>query len=335
VEVVDDQKQAILSGRDIKAIREQVNKHEHRSNSWLKIARQWERSGLTTWSIGDVPESIFVEEIGGAPLHAYPGLETSGESVNLRLFRSLNEARKSNPKGIRKLVELAIAKDLSMARREVQRIARAITMAKSGKYKSIGKNSFENLSIQLQATETRQKVDPHVFEQTALERLLDHAFQWDPMRALQQKTFANFIESGRQVLPSLCYQLSEYCQQITEMRETVLSSPKRFNGMEAEVERIAPTNLLAHATFSQLQHIPRYLKAVLVRAERAALKPAKDDEKQAHLSIFTNWERNVPEARHAEFRWLLEELRVSIFAQELGTAEKVSVQRLKSFGNFS
>jgi ATP-dependent helicase HrpA len=119
------------------------------------------------------------------------------------------------------------------------------------------------------------------------------------------------------------------------MREKVLSSPKRFKGMEAEVERIAPKNLLSHITFSRLQHIPRYLKAVLVRAERAILKPAKDAESQAQLSVFTNWERKVPEARHSEFRWLLEELRVSIFAQELGTTESVSVQRLKSLGSFS
>ena len=335
VEVVDNHKRAILSGRDIGVIKEQVNKHDHRSNSWLKIANQWERSGLTNWSIGDVPESIFVEEIGGAPLHAYPGLEASGESVNLRLFRTLNEARESNPKGIRKLVELAIAKDLSMLRRELQRIGHKVTSAKSGNQKTLAKSGFANLSIQLKATGTQHTADPDVFEKTALQRILDHAFQWNPLIALQHKSFEDFVDSGRRALPGLCYELSEYCRQITEMREKVLSSPKRFKGMEAEVERIAPTNLLSHTTFSRLQHIPRYLKAVLVRAERAILKPAKDAERQAQLSIFTNWERKVPEARHSEFRWLLEELRVSIFAQELGTTESVSVQRLKSLGSFS
>jgi ATP-dependent helicase HrpA len=335
IEVVDNQKRAILSGRDIGAIKEQVNKHDHRSNSWLKVANKWERSGLTAWSIGDVPESIFIEEIGGAPLHAYPGLEASGESVNLRLFRTLSEARKSTPGGIRKLVELAIAKDLSMLRRELQRIRHKITSVKSGSQKALANSGFANLSIQLKAAGAQHTVNPEVFENTALQRLLDHAFQWNPLIALQHKSFADFVESGRRALPGLCYQLSEYCQQIAEVREKVLSSPKRFKGMEAEVERIAPTNLLAHANFSRLPHIPRYLKAVLVRAERAILKPAKDAERQAQLSIFANWECKVPEAGHSEFRWLLEELRVSIFAQELGTAESVSVQRLKSLGNFS
>jgi ATP-dependent helicase HrpA len=220
-------------------------------------------------------------------------------------------------------------------RRELQRIGHKITSAKSGNQKTLAKSGFGNLAIQLKAAETQHTADPDVFEKTALQRLLDHAFQWNPLIALQHKSFEDFVEFGRRALPGLCYELSEYCRQITEMREKVLSSPKRFKGMEAEVERIAPKNLLDHTTFSRLQHIPRYLKAVLVRAERAILKPAKDAERQAQLSIFTNWERKVPEARHSEFRWLLEELRVSIFAQELGTTESVSVQRLKSLGSFS
>jgi ATP-dependent helicase HrpA len=222
-----------------------------------------------------------------------------------------------------------------MLRRELQRIRHKITSVKSGSQKALANSGFANLSIQLKAAGAQHTVNPEVFENTALQRLLDHAFQWNPLIALQHKSFADFVESGRRALPGLCYQLSEYCQQIAEVREKVLSSPKRFKGMEAEVERIAPTNLLAHANFSRLPHIPRYLKAVLVRAERAILKPAKDAERQAQLSIFANWECKVPEAGHSEFRWLLEELRVSIFAQELGTAESVSVQRLKSLGNFS
>jgi ATP-dependent helicase HrpA len=334
VEVVDNHKRTILSGRDIGAIKQQAIKHDHRSTCWLRIADQWERSGLTSWSIGDVPDSIFVEDIGGAPLHAYPGLEAFGESANLRLFRTLNEARESNPKGIRKLVELAIAKDLSMLRRELEQIGRKIACVKSANQKAQGKGSFGDLSIRLQTAGAAPPADPKPFVELAMQRLLDHAFRWDPLLGLHQKGFEDFVESGRLALPGLCYQLGEYCSQIAEMKRKVLASPKRFQGMEAEIERIAPTNLLAHATFNRLQHIPRYLKAVLVRAERASLKPAKDVERQAQISVFKNWERHVPEAGHAEFRWLLEELRVSIFAQELGTAESVSVQRLKSLGNF-
>jgi ATP-dependent helicase HrpA len=70
-----------------------------------------------------------------------------------------------------------------------------------------------------------------------------------------------------------------------------------------------------------------------LRAERAALAPAKDSEKARQLAPFHGWERRVAPARHAEFRWMLEEFRVSLFAQELGTPAPVSAQRLATLGD--
>ncbi len=83
---------------------------------------------------------------------------------------------------------------------------------------------------------------------------------------------------------------------------------------------------------AQLAHLPRFLRAVAVRAERAAVTPAKDAEKAAALAPFAGWEARVPPAQREAFQWLLEEFRVSIFAQELGTAQPVSAQRLRSLG---
>jgi ATP-dependent helicase HrpA len=177
--------------------------------------------------------------------------------------------------------------------------------------------------------------DLETFLALAIERLVEHAFRWDPLTPLEEKRFQAFVEAGRRALPGHCYQMGEYCRQIVIMRETVLKSPKRFKGMETEVERIAPKDLLTHATFERLQHVPRYLKAVLIRAERAVLNPNKDAEKHSQLAPFANWQKHVPESAHPQFRWMLEELRVSIFAQELGTAESVSVTKLKAMGNFA
>ena len=74
--------------------------------------------------------------------------------------------------------------------------------------------------------------------------------------------------------------------------------------------------------------MPRYLKAIIVRAERAYLQPAKDAEKAQRLQKFHGWENLVTSTNHDAFHWLLEEYRVSIFAQELGTAQPVSDVRL-------
>ena len=71
-----------------------------------------------------------------------------------------------------------------------------------------------------------------------------------------------------------------------------------------------------------------------IRAERAAVNPSKDADKARALAAFADWEARVPAAKRETFRWLLEEFRVSIFAQELGTAQPVSPARLKALGDF-
>jgi ATP-dependent helicase HrpA len=83
-------------------------------------------------------------------------------------------------------------------------------------------------------------------------------------------------------------------------------------------------------THAQLQHLPRYLKCIMVRAERAVLNPAKDKDKVAAVNDFADWKREVTEANRETFRWLYEEYRVSIYAQELGTAQPVSLKRLEA-----
>jgi ATP-dependent helicase HrpA len=122
----------------------------------------------------------------------------------------------------------------------------------------------------------------------------------------------------------------EWTRQVDALRETLRNFPKRYRGMEADVERLAPANLPEHTPYAQFQHLPRYLKAVQIRAERAALKPAKDAEKAAQLLAFQDWPKRVLPERREAFRWLLEEFRVSLFAQELGTAESVSATRLNA-----
>ena len=100
--------------------------------------------------------------------------------------------------------------------------------------------------------------------------------------------------------------------------------------MEQDLQRLASPDFLVRTPHDQLPHLPRYLRAMQIRGERAWLSPAKDAEKTKLLAPFLNWEKHAPAARKDAFRWMLEEFRVSIFAQELGTAQPVSAQRLKA-----
>ena len=123
-------------------------------------------------------------------------------------------------------------------------------------------------------------------------------------------------------------------RQLLALRQTILANSKRYPAMEYDVQRILPANFLARTPYTQVPHLMRYLKAVQVRAERAAINPAKDQEKSRQLTPFGDWETRVPREKRDAFRWLLEEFRVSLFAQELGTAQPASAQRLRELGGY-
>jgi ATP-dependent helicase HrpA len=110
-----------------------------------------------------------------------------------------------------------------------------------------------------------------------------------------------------------------------------------FPGMQREIDALLPPRFLEQIPFERLGHLPRYLEALVVRADRAALNPAKDAERARQVEPFLRaWIEGMtaaadkPDALEAwaDFRWQIEEFKVSCFAQELGTALPVSPKRL-------
>jgi ATP-dependent helicase HrpA len=110
--------------------------------------------------------------------------------------------------------------------------------------------------------------------------------------------------------------------------------------MAKDLATLVPKRFLDYTPWDQIPELPRYLKAMAIRADRAALSPAKDQERQKQIQIYvTAWQKWAAEkptdpaelVRLREFRWLVEELKVSLFAQELGTKKPVSARRLDDF----
>jgi ATP-dependent helicase HrpA len=108
--------------------------------------------------------------------------------------------------------------------------------------------------------------------------------------------------------------------------------------MDKDVARIAGPDFLARTPFGRLWHLPRYLKAIGVRAERARTNPSGDADKAAQVrkaeEMLANWMKGRAQDPSAletaeAFRWMLEEFRVSVFAQQLGTPVPVSLVRLE------
>jgi ATP-dependent helicase HrpA len=146
---------------------------------------------------------------------------------------------------------------------------------------------------------------------------------------LTEARFRALCDSARKEFPALAFRVRELLKQIEQIRDKILADPNRYPGLEKDVQRLVPPDLLARTPHTQLQHVPRFLRAIQVRAERAVLSPAKDDGKATQIEDFDGWEEHVSAANRETFRWMLEEYRVSVFAPELGTAQKVSAKRLE------
>jgi len=331
VEVVDRGNKTLAAGRDLEAIRAQVESRDVRSGAWDRAARQWEKANVTEWSFGDLPESVVVEDVGGAALLAHPGLEVKETAVNVRLFRKREEAEAASITGVRRLAELVLAQDLARLWKELAGFVRHIpgTEKKATSFH----DTLQQMSAKLQAP-TTAFVTAEILQKTACQHLLEHTLTLTPIFPLTATRFVALAESARRELPALTYQLGEWTRQILALRQKVFASPKRYAGLEQDVQRVVPADFLTRTPQRQMPHLLRYLRAIEIRAERAALQPARDAEKAKQLAPFLGWETRVPAAQREAFRWLLEEFRVSLFAQELGTAQPASAQRLKALGGW-
>ena len=113
VEVVDRENRTLAAGRDLAAVQTTLAGQDVRSDAWERAAKSCERPAVTGWSFGDLPESVVVETVGGAPLLAYPGLSVRGADVDVRLFRRREEGETASGPGVRRLMERELARDLA------------------------------------------------------------------------------------------------------------------------------------------------------------------------------------------------------------------------------
>ena len=343
IEVVSHDQKKLAAGRDLEDLRRKLAQVKAEPSkepaAWQRAAQQWERFGLRDWTCGDLPERVTVSEGPGLPLYGWPGLHFEDGHVNLRLFRSQDAARGASIHGVQRLVELAIEKDLAWIEKDLRAL-----------------KQFEALYAPLG--------DEEALRESALEHLKRHLLPAAPLPALTEAHFRAAVEQARSRLPGLVPPLLDRVGQILQLRRQVeqrlgptvakpAARPQTLNHfsqlmipatpvvsghpLAGELAALLPPRFLEQIPFERLPHVPRYLKALLTRLERAALNPAKDQERARQVAPYREaWKQlqaappHFPEAVQAmeEFRWMIEEFKVSVFAQELGTAQPVSPKRL-------
>ncbi len=343
IQVVDQHRQSLGHGRDLAQLQQRLKQTKSEpttktdSVEWTRTAQIWERFGLTGWTCDDLPERITISEGPGLPLYAWPGLEFLEGVVNVRLFRSVELARSASLMGAQRLVELAIQKDLAWLEKDLRALSR-----------------YDSLHAPLgDGAELRAR---------SLEHLKRHLLPTEALPALTRKEFEIAVAAARERLPGLAQQFMDRLGLVLQLRQQVqqrlgtaapagaprartLSSLSQLgtqpapagNPLTEELTNLIPSNFLERVPYERLPHLPRYLKALLIRAERATLNPVKQQERVLQLAPYVEALKQLEAqpARNAEaqrqrdaYRWMVEEYKVSLFAQELGTAIPVSPQRL-------
>ena len=339
VEVVDRDNKTVVSGRDLGAIQATLEKTDVRSDAWTVAAKRWERPAVRTWSFGDLPESVIVEMVGGAPSLAYPGLSESSVEVDMRLFRRREEAEVASRTGVRRLAERVLERDLAWVRKELGTLLARGSQPGMKKPEKDLRSALDawgggNIKSAVKGPTAPGRAPGEVLAEATYRHVVDLALTLEPVLPLKEARFQAMVNAAKRDLPMIARRTGEAVAKVMEQKRQVLASGKKYAGMEADLARLAGDDFPARTPAAGMAQLSRYLRAVAVRAERAVVNPAKDTEKARLVAEFDGWEKRVPDEARVAFRWLLEEYRVSVFAQELGTAQPVSAPRLRALGGW-
>jgi ATP-dependent helicase HrpA len=269
----------------------------------------------TDWAFGELPELMEVKK-GGQSLVGFPALVDRDTFVEIEVFDEPDVAAARHRAGLRRLVALQLREPLKFLDRNIPDLPRM-----AGLYMTLGT-----------ADELRAQI---------VELALERAFLAEPWPS-DATGFERRLSEGRPRLNLIAQEVARLAHTIlvehaAAQRKLKDSKPAKevADDIAAQLARLVPKRFLADTPWAQLQHLPRYLKAVVARLDKQRSDPARDTARLAELRPLEQryWRRvaerrGAMDARLADYRWLLEELRVSLFAQELRTPQPVSAKRL-------
>ena len=280
----------------------------------------------TAWTFGELPELLEIQK-GGQTLIGYPGLIDAGDAVTLEVFDEPDVAVAKHRAGLRRLFALQIKDALKYLEKNVPDLQKmAVT------YMQVGKNP-DGTGTGGTLEELREQI---------IQVALDRAFLLDPLPT-DEFAFKKRIDEGRGRLTLIATEvarlaaaiLTEYAVAARKIKDTK-NAPEATQDAAQQLARLMPKRFLSVTPWASLHHFTRYLKAITARLDKYRADPARDLARLKELqpleqrySRLLAERKGVVDERLQEFRWLLEELRVSFFAQELRTPQPISVKRLE------
>ena len=277
----------------------------------------------TAWTFGDLPELMEIQK-GAMTLIGYPALIDAGDSVTIEVFDEPDAAAAKHRTGLRRLFALHIKDTLKHLEKNIPDLQKMAVI-----FMHIGKDSGGGSTQE----ELREQI---------ITLALNRAFLQEPLPT-DEFAFKQRADEGRMRITLIATEiarltltiLNEYAVAIRKIKDTK-NAPEAVADITQQLGRLMPKTFLNITPWSALQNFPRYLKAMVLRLDKYRTDSERDALRLSELRPLEQryWrcvaERHgIMDERLQEFRWLLEELRVSFFAQELKTPQPVSIKRLE------
>ncbi|HET7765816.1 MAG TPA: ATP-dependent RNA helicase HrpA [Burkholderiales bacterium] len=315
--VVDEHGRQLAMGRNLAQLRAELgNAAGERFAEIAQAEAPSER--VTGWEFGDLEEIAEIRQ-GSQTLIGYTGLADHGDAVSLDVFDSAEKAREAHRAGLRRLFMLQLKDQARYIEKNLPGM-----QAMAMQYTAFG--SADGLRSQLLAAAFDRSCmqDPLPRTRAAFERRREEARS---RVALLAQEIARLVAAI----------LSEHSMLQKKLQQASKPFPGPCRDVQESTARLLSKGFIERTPYERLQHFPRYLKAASLRLDKLRADPQRDARLAADISpLLAQWQREQlkqarsgqPDARLEQFRWLLEELRVQLFAQELKTPVPVSVKRL-------
>jgi ATP-dependent helicase HrpA len=319
IEVRNQKNEVVIQGRDLNLLKNSVKPQVHVKKN--EKTNSIERFNLKRWDFDELPNDINLNT-HQKDYKGFVGLSDDDESVSIRVFVSEEEMKQSHRQGVLRLLSFELKPQLKQLEKEL--------------------NQLKEAQLYL-----RDMIEPDELKGDVIEMVLDSALSHEEGMPRNASDFLSLLKRIKHVLPQTMKVMLDtihlsatYYHQLKELINTLSPIQKR-----AESIFISRMNFLMHNEFilttpsHVFSHLPRYLKALIIRIEKYATRVDKDALLQkdidrihqlldARLKPYTTKKMNPPQALK-DFEWQIEELHVSLFAQDLKTAYPVSLKRLE------
>lgn len=316
--VIDDAGSELGMGRNWHVLKKQLGSAAQLT--FRNTSPDIEKTGLKQWDFGDLPASLSFER-DGVSVVGYPAIEDNVESVAVKLFDTERDAAINLRKGVCRLMRFELKAQMKQLEKNLP--------------------NFNHYALAL-----RNVVTPEQLKEDMLSAIADRAFIGEDDLPRSNEDFMTLKARARTRLPAVSQAIARHIQAVGVEFQALTAQqatmPQRNNRLQSDCERqiaaMVYPGFVSAVPWQHLQHVPRYLKALRLRIEKQPQNPDRDGKHAASIGgLWQKWQDkvialqkahlDVPETLMA-FRWQIEELRVSLFAQELRTPFPVSIKRL-------